>query len=178
MTFTLTTLDDAVAPGLIDDHRKLVEDIGRESTFQITLPIGNHRPRARRDFGQLPRTTVPPPPSVQPEEFPSVPTATFAPAPLARSESPRKARPPVPAEPLVAAADPEPEEVTAGAHPSAGPVTFTPPELDLEASARPRRRGGSRRGTGRKVDESVWPIVAMIIAGIAIFYVLVALLNH
>ncbi len=177
-TFTMTTLDDSVAPGLLEDHRKLVEEIYRESGWQITLPIGNRRPRSRRDFGQLPRTFVPPPPSVQREEIPPHSTATFAPPPPMRKEPPVKTPPPISLESEIADTESELEQLPADVRRSARPVTFTPPEFDLDSSARPRRRDGSRRSSRGKRNEAVWPVVGMIIAGIVIFYVIVALLNR
>ena len=162
----MKTLSDAVAPGLLDDHRKLLESIRVEIAWQFTLPIGNRRPRARRDFGQLPRTTVPPPPIVRRDEVGSHPSQTYAPAPFEKAERP------------AALSAVELDEAAEAASDAQRPGAFFPPELALDAPERRRSSRGSRRNATKKTNDSVWPIVLMIIAGITIFYVIVGLLNR
>lgn len=54
MTLNLTTLTDAVPATQYSDHEKLVEQIWRESAWEISVPIGVSRPRQRSGFGELP----------------------------------------------------------------------------------------------------------------------------
>jgi hypothetical protein len=52
-TFSLRTLDQAVSPDNIKEHRRIVEKIWKESTFDLVVPAGYNRPN-RTQVGRLP----------------------------------------------------------------------------------------------------------------------------
>lgn len=54
VTFQLTTLQDAVLPEELSDHRRMLQEINRESQWEVVLAVGFPRPRQRGDFGSLP----------------------------------------------------------------------------------------------------------------------------
>ena len=54
ISFSLTTLADAVPPERIGQHRRAVEEIWRECIWQLRMGVGYPAPRRRHDFGQLP----------------------------------------------------------------------------------------------------------------------------
>ena len=54
MTLSLSTLDDAVPPEHIEEHRALVEEIWQQSLWEIDTPVGVAHSVVRKDFGALP----------------------------------------------------------------------------------------------------------------------------
>lgn len=54
VTFTLSTLADAVPPTCINDHRKTVERIRSEFSMELASPVGFAAPLRKSNFGRLP----------------------------------------------------------------------------------------------------------------------------
>jgi hypothetical protein len=54
VNFQLTTLQDSVPPEELQEHRRMVQEISRESQWDVVLAVGFARPRQRGDFGALP----------------------------------------------------------------------------------------------------------------------------
>jgi hypothetical protein len=98
-TFSLQTLDHAVPAKQVGEHRKLLEKIWQESSFNMVLPAGHRRPN-RTNLGQLPVVkTAPsaaavlpnqPPPQREPRHG-SDPTSPETATPL-KSKSRRRSR--------------------------------------------------------------------------------------
>jgi len=86
VTFSLSTLSNAVSPEMISEHRKTVEEVWKQAFLSLNVQVGQPHQRKRSDFGALPlpsRRSAPvsPPKKVEP------PSATTAVAPAAPLES-------------------------------------------------------------------------------------------
>jgi hypothetical protein len=139
-TFTLKILADAVQPAQLKEHIGKVHEIFRESTWQLTAPVGFPAPIRNRAFGTLPN---PPRSAGSAASSPPQPTTTTPPRPAVATS----AVIPQPAEASITASSAEVDKgrvIDAGA---------------LQESAAPRRR--SRRhhrnqSRGNTDTKTVW----------------------
>ena len=75
VNFQLTTLEDSVPPEELQEHRRMLQEITRESQWDVVLAVGFARPRQRGDFGSLP----PPPRKPGTTFIPTAPTVPLKP---------------------------------------------------------------------------------------------------
>jgi hypothetical protein len=75
VSFQLTTLQDSVPPEELQEHRRMLQEISRESQWDVALTVGFARPRQRGDFGALP----PPPRKPGTTFIPTAPTVPLKP---------------------------------------------------------------------------------------------------
>jgi Domain of Unknown Function with PDB structure (DUF3857) len=63
-TFSVNINEDSVPVDQLEKHRDFVQQVWKQSLWQLTLPLGYSKPKPKRGFGelpQLPRTPIPEP---------------------------------------------------------------------------------------------------------------------
>src|SRR5262249_16544035 len=80
-TLTLSTRTEVVPPNRLEEYGKIRQEVWRDSTRQLLLPLGYARPASRHDFGELPPRSNAAPTPQTPSGPPSAAPRAVAQAP-------------------------------------------------------------------------------------------------